>query len=168
MSFLSPWFLAGVLAVGIPLWVHLIRREQAIKLPFSSLMFLRRIPIKSVSRQRLKYFLLLSMRMLIILLVALAFARPYFPWMTGPLGGSGSERYGVILLDNSLSMQYGDRWERAMAAAREAIAGFRDGDEAQIVTFSSEFQVLNLATADKSELRAALEKGAAPSAATTS
>ena len=168
MSFLSPWFLAGALAVGIPLWVHLIRREQAIKLPFSSLMFLRRIPIKSMSRQRLKYFLLLSMRMLIILLVALAFARPYFPWMTGPLVGGGSERHGVILLDNSLSMQYGDRWERAMAAAREAIADFRDGDEAQIVTFSSEFQVLNLATSDKASLRAALEKGAAPSAATTS
>jgi len=168
MSFLSPWFLAGALAVGLPLWVHLIRREQAIKLPFSSLMFLRRIPIKSMSRQRLKYFLLLSMRMLIILLVALAFARPYFPWMTGPLVGGGSERHGVILLDNSLSMQYGDRWERAMAAAREAIADFRDGDEAQIVTFSSEFQVLNLATSDKASLRAALEKGATPSAATTS
>ena len=156
MSFLSPWFLAGALAVGIPLWVHLIRREQAIKLPFSSLMFLRRIPIKSVSRQRLKYFLLLSMRMLIILLVALAFARPYFPWMTGPLVGSGDERHGVILLDNSMSMQYGDRWERAVAAARDAIAALPDGDEAQIVTFSSEFQVLNLATADKSALRAAL------------
>ena len=63
MGLLSPWFLLGTLVVGVPLWVHLIRREQAIRLPFSSLMFLRRIPIKSVSRQRLKYFLLLSMRL---------------------------------------------------------------------------------------------------------
>src|SRR3990172_6742022 len=47
MGFLSPWFLLGTLAVGVPLWVHLIRREQAVRLPFSSLMFLRRVPIKS-------------------------------------------------------------------------------------------------------------------------
>ena len=168
MQFLSPWFLLGALAVGIPIWVHLIRREQAVRLPFSSLMFLRRIPIKSMSRKRLKYFLLLSMRMLIIVLIALAFARPYFPWVTGPLVGGGSERHGVIVLDTSMSMQYGDRWQRALAAAREAIAGFRDGDETQIVTFSSEFQVLNLATSDKAALRAALEQGAAPTAAPTS
>ena len=167
MGLLSPWFLAGVLAVGIPIWVHLIRREQAVRLPFSSLMFLRRIPIKSMSRKRLKYFLLLSMRMLIILLIALAFARPYFPWLQGPLTGPGSERFGVILLDTSMSMQYGDRWERALAAADEAVAGFRDGDEVQIVTFSSDFQILNLATADKAALRAALEQ-AEPTAAPTS
>ena len=167
MGLLSPWFLAGVLAVGIPIWVHLIRREQAVRLPFSSLMFLRRIPIKSMSRKRLKYFFLLSMRMLIILLIALAFARPYFPWLQGPLTGPGSERFGVILLDTSMSMQYGDRWERALAAADEAVAGFRDGDEVQIVTFSSDFQILNLATADKAALRAALEQ-AEPTAAPTS
>ena len=167
MGLLSPWFLAGVLAVGIPLWVHLIRREQAVRLPFASLMFLRRIPIKSVSRKRLKYFLLLSMRMLVILLIALAFARPYFPWLQGPLTAGGSERFGVILLDNSMSMQYGDRWERALMAADEAIAGFRAGDEAQVVTFSSDFQILNLPTSDKAALRAALEQ-VTPSASPTS
>lgn len=167
MGFLSPWFLAGVLAVGIPIWVHLIRREQAMRLPFSSLMFLRRIPIKSMSRKRLKYFLLLSMRLLIILLLALAFARPYFPWLSGPLAGGGAERFGVILLDTSMSMQYGDRWERARAAANEAISDLGSTEEAQIVTFSSDFQILNLPTADKASLRVALEQ-AAPTASTTS
>src|SRR3990167_5014270 len=116
MGFLSPWFLLGTLAVGVPLWLHLIRREQAVRLPFSSLMFLRRIPIKSMSRKRLKYFLLLSMRLAILVLLALAFARPYFPWLAGPLAGGAAERFGVILLDTSMSMQYGDRWERAKAA----------------------------------------------------
>jgi len=167
MGFLSPWFLAGVLAVGIPIWVHLIRREQAVRLPFSSLMFLRRIPIKSMSQKRLKYFLLLSMRMLVILLLALAFARPYFPWLAGPLAGGASERFGVILLDTSMSMQYGDRWQRAVAAADEAISDLGSTEEAQIVTFSSDFQILNLPTADKAALRAALEQ-AAPTASPTS
>jgi len=167
MGFLSPWFLAGVLAAGIPIWVHLIRREQAVRLPFSSLMFLRRIPIKSMSRKRLKYFLLLSMRLLILLLLALAFARPYFPWLSGPLAGGAAERFGVILLDTSMSMQYGDRWERAVAAANEAISDLGNTEEAQIVTFSSDFQILNLPTSDKASLRASLEQ-AAPTASTTS
>ena len=167
MGFLAPWFLAGVVAVGIPIWVHLIRREQAVRLPFSSLMFLRRIPIKSMSQKRLKYFLLLSMRLLIILLLALAFARPYFPWLSGPLAGGAAEQFGVILLDTSMSMEYGDRWERAQAAADEAIADLGSTQEAQIVTFSSDFQILNLPTADKAALRAALEQ-AAPTASPTS
>jgi Aerotolerance regulator N-terminal/von Willebrand factor type A domain/Beta-galactosidase trimerisation domain len=167
MGFLSPWFLAGVLAVGIPIWVHLIRREQAVRLPFSSLMFLRRIPIKSMSRKRLKYFLLLSMRLAIIVLLALAFARPYFPWLAGPLAGGAAERFGVILLDTSMSMQYGDRWERAKAAANDAISNLGGTEEAQIVTFASDFKILNLPTADKAALRAALEQ-AAPTASTTS
>ena len=168
MGLLAPWFLLGTLAVGVPLWVHLIRREQAVRLPFSSLMFLRRVPIKSVSRQRLKYFLLLSMRLLIILLVTLAFARPYFPSVTRALPGGGSERHVVILLDASMSMQYGDRWERALAAAQEAIGGVRERDQAQIVLFSSDFQVLNLPTSDKAALRAALAQAATPTASPTS
>src|SRR3990172_7332461 len=168
MGFLSPWFLLGTLAVGVPLWVHLIRREQAVRLPFSSLMFLRRIPIKSVSRQRLKYFLLLSTRLLVVLLITLAFARLYFPSANRPLAAGGGEKHLVVLLDTSLSMQYGDRWQRALAAAREAVAGLRERDQAQIVTFASEFQVQNLPTSDKAALQAVLSKGISPTASPTS
>src|SRR3990172_8366647 len=96
MGLLAPWFLAGALAVGIPIWVHLIRREQALRIPFSSLMFLRRVPIKSVYRRHLKHLLLLASRVLVILLVALAFARPYFTGGSPPvLGRSGGRRVVV-------------------------------------------------------------------------
>ena len=168
MGFLSPWFLLGTLAVGVPLWLHLIRREQAVRLPFSSLMFLRRIPIKSVSRQRLKYFLLLSTRLLVVLLITLAFARLYFPSANRPLAAGGGEKHLLVLLDTSLSMQYGERWQRALAAAREAVAGLRERDQAQIVTFAAEFQVQNLPTSDKAALQAVLSKGISPTASPTS
>ena len=168
MGFLSPWFLLGTLAVGIPLWVHLIRREQALKLPFSSLMFLHRVPIKSVSRQRLKHFLLLATRMLLIVLFALIFAQPYFPWASRALSGPGEARQVVILLDTSMSMQYGERWSRALAAARETIANLGEQDRAQIATFASNFQVLNLPTTDKAALLAVLENVATPLAFPTS
>lgn len=167
MQFLSPWFLLGALSVGIPIWLHLIRREQAVRLPFSSLMFLRRVPVKSVSRQRLKHFLLLATRMLLLLLIVLVFARPYFPRAVRALGGAGGTKQVVILLDTSMSMQYGERWPRALAAARDAIGNLGEQDRAQIATFSSDFRVLNLPTSDKAALQALLEKGASPTASPT-
>ncbi len=167
MQFLSPWFLLGALAVGVPIWVHLIRREQAERLPFSSLMFLRRVPIKSVSRQRLKHLVLLASRVLLILLIAAAFARPYIRGMTRAALNTGAQKRLAILLDTSMSMQAGERWQRALDAARDAIRGLGELDQGQIVTFNAEFQIQNLPTSDKAALLATLDS-LTPTASTTS
>jgi Aerotolerance regulator N-terminal/von Willebrand factor type A domain len=167
MGLLAPWFLVGALAVGVPIWVHLIRREQALRIPFSSLMFLRRVPIKSVYRRHLKHLLLLAMRVLVILLIALAFARPYIPGSILPAIASGNDQRVAIVLDNSMSMQVGDRWERALSAAQETIRGLSESDQGEIITFSSDFEVRNLPTTDKASLLATLD-GITPSASTTS
>jgi hypothetical protein len=167
MGFLSPWFLLGALAVAVPIWVHLIRREQAVRIPFSSLMFLRRVPIKSVYRQKLQHLLLLVSRTLLVLLIAAAFARPYIRGTTMTGLGTGGQKRVAIVLDNSMSMQVGGRWERALEAARDAIAGLSEQDEAQIVSFASEFQIQNLPTSDKTSLRTTLA-GISPTASTTS
>jgi aerotolerance regulator-like protein/VWA domain-containing protein len=167
MGLLSPWFLAGVLAVGVPIWVHLIRREQALRVPFSSLMFLRRVPIKSVYQRHLKYLLLLAMRALVILLIALAFARPYIPGSMLPAAAAGRQKRLAIILDNSMSMQVGDRWQRALSAAREAVRGLGEADQGQILTFSADFEIQNLPTSDRAALLATLDHFK-PSASTTS
>ena len=39
MGFLAPWFLAGMLAVGLPVFVHLLRKQTTVPRPVSSLMF---------------------------------------------------------------------------------------------------------------------------------
>ena len=79
MQFLSPWFLLGAFAVAVPVWVHLIRSEEAQRISFSSLMFLKKVPLKSASRQKLRHLALLAARAALITLLALAFARPFFP-----------------------------------------------------------------------------------------
>jgi hypothetical protein len=167
MGFLSPWFLLGALAVAVPIWVHLIRREQALRVPFSSLMFLRRVPIKSVYRQKLQHMLLLASRALLVLLIAAAFARPYIRGTTVSGIQAGARKRVAIVLDNSMSMQVGNRWERALGAAGDAIAGLSETDDAQIVSFASEFQIQNLPTSDKTSLRTTLA-GLIPTASTTS
>src|SRR5581483_5532429 len=123
--------------------------------------------IKSVYRRHLKHLLLLSVRVLMILLIALAFARPFFP--QGNLAGAhrSGERRALILLDTSLSMQQGNRWARALEAARDVISRLGERDDAQIVTFGADFQIENLPTNDKAALRTTLA-GLKPTASTTS
>ena len=55
MTFLTPLFFLGALALAIPVIIHLTNREKKEVVDFPSLMFLRRIPYRSVRRQRLRH-----------------------------------------------------------------------------------------------------------------
>jgi len=50
MNFLAPAFLAGLAAIAVPVIIHLINRERKVVVEFPSLMFLQRIPYRSVRR----------------------------------------------------------------------------------------------------------------------
>ena len=77
MGLFAPWFLAGIAAVAVPFYVHLLRRHTTIPHPFSSLMFFERRTQSSIKHRRLRYLLLLSLRTLLFLLLVLAFANPF-------------------------------------------------------------------------------------------
>ena len=63
------------------------------------------------------------MRLAALALIVLAFARPFFKRTRSRPPRSSGAREAVILVDTSYSMEYGDRWQRAQAAAPDAIAG---------------------------------------------
>jgi len=77
MGFLAPWFLAGAALIGLPLYLHLLRRHTTTPQKFSSLMFFERRTQSSIRHRRFHYLLLLSLRLAVLLLIALAFANPY-------------------------------------------------------------------------------------------
>src|ERR1044071_1463496 len=89
MSFLAPFFLAGALAVSLPVIFHLIRRTTRERTQFSSLMFLLPSPPRLTRRSRLEHILLLLLRCLVICLLAFGFARPFFkkPVQSEPSAG---------------------------------------------------------------------------------
>ena len=62
MGFLTPWFLLGLAALGLPVYIHLLRRHVTTPLPFSSLMFFERGTQSSTRHRRLRYLLLFSLR----------------------------------------------------------------------------------------------------------
>ncbi len=155
MSFLNPVFFLGALAVVGPLLVHLFRREESRKQVFSSLMFVRHLPKPSWRRRRFRHVLLLSMRVLAVLLLVFAFARPYFQSQSVP-GLQSNARSVVILLDNSLSMREGNRLQVAKQEAHSVLSGLKTGDRVHLATFSDSVQVLSHYLNNKSALPAML------------
>src|SRR4029077_17445006 len=103
MGFFAPWFLAGVAAVGLPVWLHLLRRHKTTPQPFSSLMFFEKRTQSSIKHRRLRYLLLFALRALLVLLLVLAFAHPYIQQRILPM--TRSNQVTVLAIDNSLSMR---------------------------------------------------------------
>ncbi len=139
MGFLNPIFLFGILAVAVPLFIHLWSRRQAKTVDFSSLMFLLVAHRQSVRRIQLKHLLILLLRMGIIILITVALARPLLksPFL---LADARAKASNVIILDNSYSMGYrgiqGERFEKARAIGREVIQSLRRGDSAALILMS--------------------------------
>src|SRR5471030_758699 len=99
MNFLNPFFLFGSLALAVPVLIHLVRREKNEIIPFSSLMFLLRVPKASIRQQKIKNLLLMALRLLLLALLVAAFARPYMTQPATPAATGESTRGIVLLLD---------------------------------------------------------------------
>lgn len=156
LTFLAPVFFLAALAVAVPVYVHLTHRERRDAVPFPSLMFLRRVPYRTVRRQRLRHWLLFLLRAFVVLLLMAAFARPFVDRAGLGQAVIGDGREVVILLDRSASMAYADRWDRAVAAAGTAIDGVRAADRATLVAFADHAEATAPATSDQPILRDAL------------
>lgn len=123
--FANPVFLWGILAVGVPVIIHLIYRRKRMAVDYPTLMFFLRVDMKLASRRKIKELLLLILRAAAVTLVVLALARPGFR-SQGRGGGSAD---CVILIDNSASMglpaHTGTRLElaRAQVAAILSVLG---------------------------------------------
>ena len=142
MSLLAPAFLVGLLAIGLPLWLHRLSSDNPNKQRFSSLMFLEPGEPRRVLAKKLQYLLLLALRIGVLVLLALAFTEPAI-WRTPAAAGDDNDaRLHLIVLDGSASMSYGDRWERARAEANDVLDDLDPEDRAQLVLAGRQFEVL--------------------------
>src|SRR5688572_22892208 len=143
MSFFTPLFLLGVLAVAGPILFHLIRRTTREVTPFSSLMFLQPTPPRVTRRSRLENIWLLILRCLAVALLALAFARPFFqresPSTTPP---PGAGKRSVLLVDISASMRREQLWDQARRAVAGQLREKLPTDEVALLTFDRSVQTL--------------------------
>ena len=140
MGFLAPWALAGLAAVGLPVWLHLLKKHKSKPLPFSSLMFFERRTQSSIKHRRLQYLLLFALRTAVIALLALAFARPFLSSRVAAL--AGGPKLTVLAVDNSFSMRDDHRLARARQEAEQAAAKLRAGDKLEVLAFGSQVHVM--------------------------
>jgi len=158
LGLLAPLFLAGLGLLAIPVWIHLRHRERREPVRFPSLMFLRRIPFRESRRQQIHHWFLFLLRVGLIALLAIAFARPVLRGTGSSTAGPSGARDVVILLDRSGSMQQGDRWSRAQAEALAVVAGLGRGDRATVVPFAEDAAPVTAAEGDGELLRAAIRE----------
>ncbi len=153
MGFLAPWFLGGLLALSVPVFVHLLKRHITVPRPVGSLMFFERGTQSSTKHRRLKHLLLFALRAALLLLVVLAFANPFVRRPANDPNG----RLLLIVLDNSFSMRAGTRFADAKQQAAALLAAKPASQKAQIVTLGGQVQMLTQPVSDAAQLRSALD-----------
>jgi hypothetical protein len=153
MGFLAPWFLGGLAVLGVPVFVHLLRRHVSTPRPVGSLMFYERGIQSSTRHRRLKYLLLFALRFALVLMIVLAFANPFVRRAAADANG----RLLLIVLDHSFSMRAGTRFADARQQALALLAAKPRTQKAQIMALGGQLEVLTQPIADEAQLRSALE-----------
>jgi hypothetical protein len=153
MGFLSPWFLLGLAAIGLPVYVHLLRRHVTTPLRVSSLMFFERGTQSSTRHRRLRYLLLFSLRAALLLLLVLAFANPFIRRAAGGV----NDKLLLVVVDNSFSMKAGSRFADAKQGALQLLASRPRAQHAEVMALGGRVAVLTQPIEDAGALRSAVE-----------
>jgi len=103
MQFLFPGFLWALLALVIPVIIHLFNFRRYKTVYFSQVAFLYHVKKDTRSKSNLKNLLLLLARIFLIVFLVLAFARPYFS--EDHLKQQTGIPHVAIYIDNSFSME---------------------------------------------------------------
>jgi hypothetical protein len=141
MTFLNPMMLFGLAAAAIPILLHLLNLRKLKTVDFSSLRFLRELQRTRIRKIRLRQWILLLLRTLLVLFLVLAFSRPALQGSLASLGGVTARSAIVVLIDDSPSMGLrnagGVLFDQAKNAARRIIGLARAGDEVRVIPLSA-------------------------------
>jgi von Willebrand factor type A domain/Aerotolerance regulator N-terminal/Putative glutamine amidotransferase len=156
MSFLTPLFFLGAAALAAPILVHLVRRTRARRVQFPALVFVRQVPQRTIRRRTLQNLLLLLLRCLAILLIVIAFTRPFFNSGSAARDNSAAGAT-VVLIDNSLSMRRENLFAEGRRRAEVVLDEMRTDEQVALLSFDKRYTVVNRFTTDRNRLRQAVE-----------
>lgn len=102
LSFLNPSVLWGLLAISIPIIIHLFNLRRVKKVEFSNIALLKRVKEETSAKKKPVELLILLARILFVAFLVIAFAQPLSKDRDNALE---LDENVLIYLDNSLSMQ---------------------------------------------------------------
>ena len=100
MSFLYPSFLWALLALAIPVIIHLFNFRKTTQVLFSNNRFLKEVKEATTAKRRLKHYLILFSRLVFLFFLIITFCQPIIP----AAEQLGNGRNIILYLDNSQSM----------------------------------------------------------------
>jgi hypothetical protein len=121
MQFLYPGFLWGLLALFIPVIIHLLQLRRPQRVLFTNTGFIKAVELNTVRRRRLQELLVLLARVLAIASLVFVFCQPFIP--AKETNGNAAGKTITVLVDDSPSMQapampQGTLLQRAVAGAQ--------------------------------------------------
>jgi hypothetical protein len=157
MGFLAPLFLLGALAIALPVWLHRLQTQSSDRQPFSSAMLLETTEERVHLQKKLKYLVLLALRIALLMLIAFAFAKPFLerPPTMLVAGAAGTH---LIVVDTSVSMGRAGVFDQAIAVAGQAVDDMPSGALAQVLNIDNALHIGSDLSADKSAHRAAVSR----------
>lgn len=139
MKFLYPEFLYALFALAIPIIIHLFNFRRYKRVHFTNVAFLREVNERTQASQKIKHWLVLLSRMLLITFLVLAFAQPILPEKKATVK---SEKAVSVFVDNSFSMQSeneeGPLFLQSLEVARTVARSYPPTADFQILTHGFE------------------------------
>ncbi len=133
MGALSPLFLVSILAIGVPIYLHLFHRHETRRLSFPALRYLERTERDHARQIRLRQLILLVMRIAVLVLLVGAGARLFF----NGRGSAHPPTAVVLVIDNSMSsgLVVGEARviDRLKELGRQTLDGASDEDQFWVV-----------------------------------
>lgn len=152
LSFLSPLYLLGALAVAVPILLHLFRRRTELVVDFPDVRLISKSPVEHRRRRRLRELVLLALRVAALVLLAGSFARPF---MAG--GAVGADRpVSVVAIDVSFSLSSPEIFARARHLAAAAVSDAPSSHAVAVITFGDLARTLVEPTTDRGAALAAV------------
>lgn len=136
MQFKHPEILYFLLLLVIPILVHLFQLRRFKKEYFTNVKLLKELQIQTRKSSKIKKWLLLATRLLLLACLILAFAQPFFDAKDNT--NKGNEL--IILLDNSFSMQAkGTKGELLKRSIQELLEELPENQQFSLLTNSEVF-----------------------------
>jgi hypothetical protein len=161
LGFLNLAFLFGLVAIAVPVIIHLLNRRRVKRIKFSSLEFLEEANRQRMRRVNLRRILILILRTLAVLAIVIAFARPTL--RSGFLFAGSAPKNVIICLDASYSMgvnqETGTAFDAARKISKDIVDEAASNDEINLIVFSKTAEpALESGTRNRGVVKSAIDR----------
>ncbi|TKG93799.1 hypothetical protein EYV94_16275 [Puteibacter caeruleilacunae] len=141
MNFINPIFLAGLLAVAIPIIIHLIKNKKIQQVWLGTVRFLQEAQRQQKRNRKIHELLLLTLRCLALALLAILFCRPFFDDQSS-LTKSNSATVVLMDVSGSMSGVYGDitMFDQMQKKAQQMIDELSEKTNLTLAAFADDIQ----------------------------